>query len=104
MFLINNEKYDFIQAPKYSAEDLSNLISTCYKLNSLQLRALLSKYQPTPDEPRLSHELVDSVVRVSYSFENTHHILYSSQQSYTPIPRFTALIHSVKVGLKQKAV
>ncbi|KAG8268643.1 adherens junction organization [Homalodisca vitripennis] len=54
-----------LQAPKYSAEDLATLSSTCFKLNSLQLRALLQKYQPTPDEPRLPHELIDNVVRAA---------------------------------------
>jgi afadin len=53
-----------LQAPKYNADDLATLSSTCFKLNSLQLRALLSKYQPTPDEPRLPHELIENVVRV----------------------------------------
>jgi hypothetical protein len=58
-----------LQAPKYNADDLATLSSTCFKLNSLQLRALLSKYQPTPDEPRLPHELIENVVRVrSYWF------------------------------------
>ncbi|XP_054265446.1 uncharacterized protein LOC128988204 isoform X2 [Macrosteles quadrilineatus] len=54
-----------LQAPKYTAEDLATLTSTCFKLNSLQLRALLQKYQPTPDEPRLPHELIDNVVRAA---------------------------------------
>ncbi|XP_023710210.1 uncharacterized protein LOC111865986 isoform X4 [Cryptotermes secundus] len=54
-----------LQAPKYNADDLATLSSTCFKLNSLQLRALLSKYQPTSDEPRLPHELIENVVRVA---------------------------------------
>ncbi|CAG2054200.1 unnamed protein product, partial [Timema podura] len=54
-----------LQAPKYNAEDLSTLSSTCFKLNSLQLRALLSKYQSTPEEPRLPQELIENVVRVA---------------------------------------
>ncbi|GLG95432.1 Kinesin-like protein unc-104 [Gryllus bimaculatus] len=54
-----------LQAPKYNADDLATLSSTCFKLNSLQLRALLSKYQPAPDEPRLPHDLIDNVVMVA---------------------------------------
>lgn len=36
-----------LQAPKYTAEELANLSSTCFKLNSLQLRALLTQYKGT---------------------------------------------------------
>ncbi|KAL1139052.1 hypothetical protein AAG570_009113 [Ranatra chinensis] len=54
-----------LQAPKYSCDDLATLSSTCFKLNSLQLRALLQKYQPTPDEPRIPHDIIDNVVRVA---------------------------------------
>lgn len=34
-----------LQAPKYSAEELANLSAACFKLNSLQLRALLTQYK-----------------------------------------------------------
>ncbi|XP_063220039.1 afadin isoform X2 [Bacillus rossius redtenbacheri] len=54
-----------LQAPKYNADDLANLSSTCFKLNSLQLRALLTKYQPAPDEPRIPQELIENVVRAA---------------------------------------
>ncbi|KAJ9573633.1 hypothetical protein L9F63_008974, partial [Diploptera punctata] len=54
-----------LQAPKYNADDLATLSSTCFKLNSLQLRALLSKYQPAPDEPRIQAELIENVVRMA---------------------------------------
>lgn len=57
-----------LQAPKYNAEELATLSSTCFKLNSLQVRALLQKYQPAPDEPRLPAELIENVVRVSVYF------------------------------------
>lgn len=56
------------KAPKYTGEDLASITSTCFKLNSLQLKALLVKYQPALDEPRLPHELIDNVVRVRFSF------------------------------------
>ncbi|XP_032674390.1 uncharacterized protein LOC116845606 isoform X3 [Odontomachus brunneus] len=56
-----------LQAPKYNAEELATLSSTCFKLNSLQVRALLQKYQPAADEPRLPAELIENVVRVAES-------------------------------------
>lgn len=34
-----------LQSPKLSAEELANLSATCFKLNSLQLRALLTQYK-----------------------------------------------------------
>lgn len=34
-----------LQAPKYTPEDLANLSSACFKLNSLQLHALLMEYK-----------------------------------------------------------
>lgn len=36
---------------KYSPEDIPNINSTCFKLNSLQLHALLQNYHCAPDEP-----------------------------------------------------
>ncbi|XP_012261310.2 uncharacterized protein LOC105689112 isoform X3 [Athalia rosae] len=56
-----------LQAPKYNADDLAILSSTCFKLNSLQVRALLQKYQSAADEPRLPAELIENVVRVAES-------------------------------------
>lgn len=64
--LINLHILSYPQAPKYTGDELAELTSTCFKLNSLQLRALLHKYQPTPDEPRLPHDVIENVVRVSF--------------------------------------
>lgn len=36
---------------KYAPEDVPNINSTCFKLNSLQLQALLQNYHCAPDEP-----------------------------------------------------
>lgn len=36
---------------KYSMQDVQNINNTCFKLNSLQLNALLSNYHCAPDEP-----------------------------------------------------
>lgn len=36
---------------KYAPEDVPHVNSTCFKLNSLQLHALLQNYHCAPDEP-----------------------------------------------------
>ncbi|XP_071440496.1 uncharacterized protein [Hetaerina americana] len=54
-----------LQAPKYNAEDLCAINSACFKLNSLQLRVLLTNYQHAPDERRIPMDLVENVVRVA---------------------------------------
>ena len=47
-------------------DDLTGITNACYKLNSLQLRAMLERYQPAPDEPaRIPPQLIDNIVRVS---------------------------------------
>uniref|UniRef100_A0A672QET4 Afadin n=1 Tax=Sinocyclocheilus grahami TaxID=75366 RepID=A0A672QET4_SINGR len=53
---------------KYSVQDVQNINNTCFKLNSLQLNALLSNYHCAPDEPYIPPELIDHVVAVA---ENT---------------------------------
>ncbi|XP_059470521.1 afadin isoform X2 [Neocloeon triangulifer] len=56
-----------LQAPKYTADQLATLSSTCFKLNSLQLAALLKRYWRAPNEPEVPPELVENVVRVAES-------------------------------------
>ncbi|KAM9316702.1 afadin [Gastrophryne carolinensis] len=53
---------------KYSHEDIPNINNTCFKLNSLQLHALLTNYHCAPDEPYIPTELIENVVSVA---ENT---------------------------------
>ncbi|XP_063773700.1 afadin isoform X18 [Pseudophryne corroboree] len=53
---------------KYSHQDIPNINNTCFKLNSLQLHALLTNYHCAPDEPYIPTELIESVVSVA---ENT---------------------------------
>ncbi|XP_073712441.1 afadin isoform X16 [Misgurnus anguillicaudatus] len=53
---------------KYSMQDVPNINNTCFKLNSLQLNALLCNYHCAPDEPYIPPELIDHVVAVA---ENT---------------------------------
>nr|XP_057920181.1 afadin isoform X15 [Doryrhamphus excisus] len=53
---------------KYSMQDVQNIHSTCFKLNSLQLYALMTNYHCAPDEPYIPPELIDHVVAVA---ENT---------------------------------
>uniref|UniRef100_A0A3P8UWN7 Afadin n=1 Tax=Cynoglossus semilaevis TaxID=244447 RepID=A0A3P8UWN7_CYNSE len=53
---------------KYSMQDVQNVHNTCFKLNSLQLHALMTNYHCAPDEPYIPPELIDHVVAVA---ENT---------------------------------
>ncbi|XP_053077942.1 afadin isoform X11 [Acinonyx jubatus] len=53
---------------KYAPEDTPNINSTCFKLNSLQLQALLQNYHCAPDEPFIPTDLIENVVAVA---ENT---------------------------------
>lgn len=53
---------------KYVPEDIPNINSTCFKLNSLQLQALLQNYHCAPDEPFIPTDLIENVVAVA---ENT---------------------------------
>uniref|UniRef100_A0A665V4M7 Afadin n=1 Tax=Echeneis naucrates TaxID=173247 RepID=A0A665V4M7_ECHNA len=53
---------------KYSMQDVPNIHNTCFKLNSLQLHALMTNYHCAPDEPYIPPELIDHVVAVA---ENT---------------------------------
>jgi afadin len=54
-----------LQARKGTAEDIATLSSTCFKLNSFQLKSLLSRYQPAENEPPINNELIDTIVRVA---------------------------------------
>ncbi|XP_047737139.1 afadin [Hyalella azteca] len=56
-----------LTAPKSSPEDITSISSSCFKLNSLQLRALLDKYEPEPGEPPVPLGLKESVVAVAES-------------------------------------
>merc|ERR1719193_588414 len=56
-----------LQARKATAEDIASLSSTCFKLNSLQLEALLSNYQAAEAETPISPELISTIVRVAQS-------------------------------------
>ncbi|XP_016068420.1 PREDICTED: afadin isoform X2 [Miniopterus natalensis] len=53
---------------KYAPGDIPNISSTCFKLNSLQLQALLQNYHCAPDEPFIPTDLIENVVAVA---ENT---------------------------------
>ncbi|KAG8583293.1 hypothetical protein GDO81_008357 [Engystomops pustulosus] len=53
---------------KYTHQDIPNINNTCFKLNSLQLQALLTNYHCAPDEPYIPTELIESVRSVA---ENT---------------------------------
>ncbi|XP_077416301.1 afadin isoform X2 [Vanacampus margaritifer] len=47
---------------KYTAQDVNDIQNTCFKLNSLQLQALLSGYFYAPNEPHIPADLIGVVV------------------------------------------
>ncbi|XP_028293825.1 afadin-like [Gouania willdenowi] len=47
---------------KYSMQDVKDIQSTCFKLNSLQLHKLLSSYLCATNEPHIPADLIDAVV------------------------------------------
>ncbi|XP_067947814.1 afadin-like isoform X2 [Watersipora subatra] len=55
-----------LQAPKHSPDDIASISSTCFKLNSLQLRVLLEQYHPEPGEmQKVPQDVIESVVSVA---------------------------------------
>ena len=55
-------------ARKNTAEDIASVSSICFKLNSLQLKTLLDRYEPDANETPISKDMIDTIVRVA---ENT---------------------------------
>ncbi|XP_077396114.1 afadin isoform X2 [Festucalex cinctus] len=47
---------------KYTTQDVNEIQNTCFKLNSLQLQALLSGYFYAPNEPHIPADLINAVV------------------------------------------
>ncbi|XP_076444393.1 uncharacterized protein LOC143282632 [Babylonia areolata] len=54
-----------LQAPKASSDDITTISSTCFKLNSMQLRALLTRYIPDSSEPPVTPNFVERVVAIA---------------------------------------
>ncbi|XP_046450063.1 afadin-like isoform X3 [Daphnia pulex] len=58
-----------LQSPKNTAEQLVETASSCFKLNSLQLRALLERYRPSPQDGEPANaipaQLIQHIVRVA---------------------------------------
>ncbi|XP_051942619.1 afadin-like [Hippocampus zosterae] len=48
---------------KYTTEDVDEIQNTCFKLNSLQLQALLSGYFYAPNEPHIPADLIAAAVK-----------------------------------------
>ncbi|XP_056332380.1 afadin [Danio aesculapii] len=51
----------------YSTQDAQMIQSTCYKLNSIQLRALMSKYHYSPNQAHFTPALIECVVALAKS-------------------------------------
>ncbi|XP_072396641.1 afadin isoform X2 [Diabrotica undecimpunctata] len=56
-----------LQAPKYAPEDLANLSAVCFKLNSMQLGALLLQYKAEPGEKIASPSLLEQASKAAES-------------------------------------
>ncbi|XP_045470785.1 afadin isoform X1 [Harmonia axyridis] len=56
-----------LQAPKNSPEDLANLSAACFKLNSMQLGALLMQYKAEPGEKIASPSLLEQASKAAES-------------------------------------
>ncbi|XP_066147649.1 uncharacterized protein cno isoform X5 [Euwallacea fornicatus] len=56
-----------LQAVKYTPEDLANLSSACFKLNSMQLGALLMQYKAEPGEKIASPSLLEQAAKAAES-------------------------------------
>ncbi|XP_066262035.1 afadin isoform X1 [Euwallacea similis] len=56
-----------LQAIKHTPEDLANLSSACFKLNSMQLGALLMQYKAEPGEKIASPSLLEQAAKAAES-------------------------------------
>jgi hypothetical protein len=65
-----------LQSQKHSAEDIANISSSCFKLNSLQLRVLLQSYIPEHEEGHVPQDLINRLVSMA---ENTADELIRSE-------------------------
>lgn len=54
-----------LQAPKCTPEDLANLSAACFKLNSLQLGALLMQYKPEPGEKIAAPSMLEQAAKAA---------------------------------------
>jgi len=54
-----------LESQKATADVVADVSSSCFKLNSLQLRALLQNYKPSHDELPISAELIERAVLVA---------------------------------------
>ncbi|CAH1973561.1 unnamed protein product [Acanthoscelides obtectus] len=56
-----------LQAPKYAPEDLANLSAVCFKLNSMQVGALLMQYKPEPTEKIAAPSMLEQASKAAES-------------------------------------
>nr|CAH7751362.1 unnamed protein product [Callosobruchus chinensis] len=56
-----------LQAPKYAPEDLANLSAVCFKLNSMQVGALLMQYKPEPNEKIAAPSMLEQASKAAES-------------------------------------
>lgn len=54
-----------LSARKSSIDDLSDICSLCYKLNSHQIAELMQRYQIDPSEPPVDADLIENLLKVA---------------------------------------
>lgn len=72
-----------LQAPKHSSDDIAAISGTCFKLNSLQLRALLTNYYSEENEDFISLDMIERVVSVAESSADEVSVKYFAKTFYT---------------------
>ncbi|XP_065325502.1 uncharacterized protein LOC135932087 [Gordionus sp. m RMFG-2023] len=56
-----------LKMPKYHLQDLPQITSTCFNLNSLQIYTIMTNYRYSPGEPLIPNELVERVVNIAHN-------------------------------------
>ncbi|XP_054164184.1 afadin-like [Oppia nitens] len=54
-----------LQSPKSNPEDITAISEKCSKLNSLQMRQILERYEPSANEPPIPREMIEALVKVA---------------------------------------
>lgn len=61
-----------LSAPKYGPQDIAQISSACFKLNSLQIQTLLTQYGCAPGEPPVSQQFITNLVRIAQNTADVH--------------------------------
>lgn len=59
-----------LQTRKNNPDNITNITTTYFKLNSLQLKKLLQKYIPEPNEPPIPQQLLKNIIKIAKNITN----------------------------------